>query len=103
MVYRVRLTYRAERDLSEISDWVISRAPLQGERWLRRLLEAILSLGAFPARNPVKPEVSERDRPVRQMLFGRGSHHYRIYYEVAADSVRVLHIRHGAQRLPKKL
>jgi len=103
MVYRVEFTRRAANDLYTIAEWAVGEAPLQGRLWVQRFLEAIQSLETFPSRHPIKPEVSGRHRQVRQSIFGRSRNLYRVYYEVVDDTVRILHIRHGAKPPPTEL
>ena len=39
---------------------------------------------------------------VRKLLYGRKPHTYRVYFAIVEDTVRVLHIRHGARKEPKR-
>ena len=39
-----------------------------------------------------------RDSPVRQLLYGRKPHVYRILFAVDGDLVQVLHVRHARRR-----
>ena len=103
MAFRVDLTPQAEADLEEIFEWVFSRAPYRAPLWFSRLESAILSLGHRPERCPIVPALSTGDHPVRQLLFGRRRHVYRVYFSVLEDVVKVLHVRHGARRRPRKL
>jgi mRNA-degrading endonuclease RelE of RelBE toxin-antitoxin system len=59
------------------------------------LTEAIYSLEEMPERGATTPEYSQ----LRQLLYGKKRHAYRLIYAIDESShvVSVLHIRHGAQ------
>jgi plasmid stabilization system protein ParE len=64
-------------------------------KWYLGLRNKILSL----ERMPMRGEPVHEDRSLRQLLFGRKPHVYRIIYLVIEPQrVHVLHIRHGARR-----
>jgi plasmid stabilization system protein ParE len=69
--------------------------------WFLALEEAIASLANFPQRCPLAPENAEFPFEVRQLLYGRKPHVYRILFTlVESDTVYILHIRHG-RRMPR--
>ena len=99
MDFHVELSDSATRDIATIYDWLTSeQAGATGERWFVALREAIGSLATFPSRCPLAPE--NRDSPVelRQLLYGRQPHVYRILFTIEGSAVQVLHIRHGRRR-----
>jgi plasmid stabilization system protein ParE len=99
MAFRVELSDRAQADITAIYDWLRSQqAGDAGERWFVALREAISSLSSLPLRCPVAPESRESPVEVRQLLYGRKPHVYRILFAVEGDVVRVLHLRHGLRR-----
>jgi len=99
MVFRVELAERAQRDISAIYDWLRSeQAGDAGERWFRALRTAIASLSDVPSRCPLAPENRDAPVEVRQLLYGRRPHTYRILFAIEGDVVRVLHIRHARRR-----
>ena len=100
MAFRVRLMPRAAGDANAIYRRVTEEAPLAGSRWYGKLIEALQSLDTFPERGQVVKNLSHSNRLVRRILFGRKPNVYRIYYSVEGDTVRILHIRHGARREP---
>jgi plasmid stabilization system protein ParE len=59
---------------------------------------AMETLCESPGRCPVAPE-SRPGRVIRQLLFGRKPHIYRILFRVSAkgSAVFVIHVRHGAR------
>jgi plasmid stabilization system protein ParE len=56
---------------------------------------AIASLAEFPKRCPLAPENSAFPFEVRQLLYGKKPHTYRILFTIEGQTVYVLHIRHG--------
>ncbi len=103
MAFRVEITPRAEADLWRIWARVMSEAPYYGPPWFTRFRQAIESLAQFPDRCPAEPMLSTAGRTVRVLLFGRNPHAYRVYFATYDDEVRVLHVRHGARREPRRL
>ena len=102
MAFRVRLTPRAAGDADSIYRRVTGRAPLAGQRWYDKLLEALQSLDSLPEGGQVVESLSHSGHLVRRILFGGKPNVYRIYYSIEGDTVRILHIRHGARKEPKE-
>jgi plasmid stabilization system protein ParE len=99
MALRVKLTAQADYDLDLILERLLARqAGDAGVRWFRKLKDAINSLAEMPERCMVAPENSEFSFEVRQLLYGPKPHQYRVLFTVEADTVVVLHIRHGRRR-----
>jgi plasmid stabilization system protein ParE len=81
MVFRVELSDRAQADITAIYDWLRShQAGDAGERWFVALREAITSLSTLPLRCSVAAESREAPVEVRQLLYGRQPHVYRILF-----------------------
>jgi plasmid stabilization system protein ParE len=91
VVWRVKLTNRALRDLDHIYAHVEADSSAQAAQWFARLEQAIFSLENLPRRGVRVPE----DASLRQLLHGHKPYVYRVIYEVdeAAATVYVLHIR----------
>lgn len=91
MVWHVKLTNRALRDLNHIYDHIEAASSAQAAQWFADLEQAIFRLENLPPRGTRVPE----DAGLRQLLLGRKPYVYRIIYEVdeAAAMVHVLHIR----------
>ena len=99
MAFRVELSNRAQTDIAAIYDWLNSQqAGTAGERWFVALREAIGSLSELPLRCRVAPESRDSLVEVRQLLYGRKPHVYRILFAVERDLVQVLHVRHARRR-----
>jgi plasmid stabilization system protein ParE len=101
MAYGVKFRPRAEHDLETLFRKLVQEAPLRGPEWVTGLEAIIYSLGEMPERCPVVRELSKPDIPVRQLLYGRYPHVYKVYYTVESMTVWILHIRHGARKKPK--
>ena len=96
MAFRVELTARAERDLAAIYEYIQAGSSKQAFLWFNGLEDAILSLEKRPERGRLT-----RENPrLRQLLYGKKPHTYRIIYSIQRGSqlVLVVHIRHGARR-----
>jgi toxin ParE1/3/4 len=96
MSYAVNFTVRAERDFAILFETVHAADSLAGLKWYEGLKRAILSLEKSPHRCPHTPE----DPNLRNLLYGRKPHVYRVIYRVIEREkrVEVLHVRHGARR-----
>ena len=53
-----------------------------GLRWFLKLEEEIASLSEMPHRCPLAPENKEFPFEVRQMLYGRKPHRYRVLFTI---------------------
>jgi plasmid stabilization system protein ParE len=81
MTFRVEVSAQAERDAEAILDWLLSHhAGETGIRWFHALEDAIASLSAMPKRCPLASENSRFSFEVRQLLYGRKPHVYRILF-----------------------
>ncbi len=67
-------------------------------RWFQGLREAVASLAHSPQRCALAPENATFPFEVRQLLYGRKPHVYRILFTIEGDTVYVLHIRHGRRQ-----
>ena len=97
MKYEVLITASAEADLEEAYGWLAEHAPEAAVKWYNGVLDAFLSLEALPKRCPIAPESKAFKREIRQLLHGKRQHVYRILFDVTGETVRILHVRHGAR------
>ena len=96
MVFRVEVTPSAECDAQAILEWLLDQqAGETGLRWFLNLEQAIQSLSHFPERCILAWENERFPFEVRQLLYGRRPHVYRILFTIEQDVVYVLHVRHG--------
>lgn len=99
MDFRVELSDQAKSNIAAIYDWLLSEhAGGAGERWFLALDEAIASLATLPARCPMAPENPDSPVELRQLLYGRRPHVYRILFTIEGNTVYVLHVRHGRRK-----
>ncbi len=105
MTYRVEISDAAQGEAEAAFFWMLRRSPAGAAKWYAGLLAAIASLDTLPRRCPLARENAQFDREIRQLLYGRGRSAYRVLFMVVEPNgpgedavVRVLHIRHGAQR-----
>ncbi len=99
MAFRVRTTARAKRDLDDILTWLLSQeAGEAGLRWLQGLRETVATLADSPKRCALAPENAVFPFEVRQLLYGRKPHAYRIIFTIEENTVFVLHVRHGRRQ-----
>lgn len=104
-VYALRISARARADIEEAA---MRFANLSGEQvaneWRDGLYEAIRPLATTPRRQVAEESLRFRQE-VRQLVYRRrpGAVAYRILFTIRepeedAPYVRILHVRHGAQR-----
>ena len=97
MKYKVLIMPSAEGELEEAYQWISERAPEAAVGWYNGALGACLTLETFPERSPLATESKTFEREIRQLIYGKGHHAYRILFDVSGRTVRILHIRHGAR------
>jgi toxin ParE1/3/4 len=88
---KVKYTLRAQADLDAIYTYLDQRSPaavLSVKQLLERRIEG---LADFPLAAPVTDEPG-----VYELTIVR--YPYKVYYQVADDEVRILHIRHRSRR-----
>ena len=96
MAFRVNISDEAQIDTLDILQWLTSEwAGKTGLRWFEELEEAIYSLAEMPSRCGFAPENEEAGFEVRQLLYGRRRHSYRILFTISGETVTVLHVYHG--------
>jgi toxin ParE1/3/4 len=95
MQYQVRLSDRALRDLETIFEFIEADSSESAFLWFNELAKAIYSLERLPERGTVTQE----DKKLRQLLFGKKPNTYRIIYALdqQKNAAVVLHIRHSAR------
>lgn len=99
MIYEVRITPQAERDIQAICGWWSEHhSEKQAERWYDNIYPSIHSLEKMPRRCPLAPEDDLHNGEVRHFLFGTGRRPtHRIIFAVEGEAVIVLSVRHVAQ------
>src|SRR5437867_3704748 len=99
MSYQVVILPEAERELYAAYLWIAESAPERATAWLQGLRAAIGTLSDYPRRCPLAPESAFFTEEIRQLLYGRRQHAYRVLFEVrdAKQTVYILHVIHGAR------
>ena len=99
MTYRVEFSIRALLDLEVLYFEKNVAESIAAARWFNGLQDAIEGLAALPHRCPFAPERIGENCELRQLLYGKKPHIYRVIYEVNEKQrmVKVFHIRYGAR------
>jgi plasmid stabilization system protein ParE len=103
MSYHIEISSVAEAEVDS-AFLLLSQttSPEKARQWYEGLLKAIESLSEMPKRCPVARENQYFSQEIRQLLYGRGRNSYRILFTILesdeAGKVRILHIRHAAQK-----
>ncbi|MFN0105531.1 MAG: type II toxin-antitoxin system RelE/ParE family toxin [Bryobacteraceae bacterium] len=96
MAFRVEITAAARIEADEILNWLIAQhAGDSGLRWFRAFYDAIDSLSVLPRRCSIAPENDLFSEEIRQLLYGRKPHRYRILFTIEGGTVLIMHIRHS--------
>src|SRR5689334_6718816 len=98
--FRIELSKRVAADLEAIFDHIAKDSPANAGRMVDRILTAIERLKILPHRNVVEGQSARLKYPVRSLPVQS----YIIYFRVIEEHrvVRVLQVRHGARRRPKR-
>jgi plasmid stabilization system protein ParE len=98
--YRVIITPRAGTDLEAIYNYIARESPHKAAAMVTRILDALEPLKQFPHRTVVE----RQNRKLRHAVRSLPVRPYIVYFRVLDDDrvIRVLHVRHGARRRPRK-
>ena len=98
-MYRVIITEQAREDADAIYNWMREhRSPEFAERWYQGLFRQIDTLTRLPRRCPVASESRKFPTEIRELLHGRRkSATYRILFQIDAETVTILYVRHSAR------
>ncbi len=94
MALKIRITRRAQRDISEIRDYILKHDKRAAERVRLAIVKAVDLLVSHSFIGPPTDEPGIRLKLVSQLP-------YRIYYRIRHDRLEVLHVRHTARRQPE--
>jgi plasmid stabilization system protein ParE len=89
--YQVRVLRRAARDLEELRNYLDREAPLESDRVVTGLVNAIEGLNAFPRRGAVPRD--DRLRKLGYRFLQRAP--YLVFYKIGRQVVRVHRVLHG--------
>lgn len=98
--YRILLSRRVARDLEGIFKRIAADSPNNAAVFVARILDAIATLKIFPHHNIVAGQSVRSKYPVRSLPVQS----YIVFYRVIDEHriVRVLQVRHGARKRPKR-
>jgi hypothetical protein len=83
MTYRVDLSSVAKADAdAAFLSFSQYTTPEQAHSWYQGLIRAISTLGIMPRRCPIARENVFFSQEIRQLLYGKGQHTYRILFTV---------------------
>jgi plasmid stabilization system protein ParE len=99
MSRRVVLQRLAAEDLDEAYRRAAENAPLAAARWLERFEASLATLAKNPERCPFARENGKTALEVREILFGRRPHVFRVIFTIDTDAVRILRILRAQRRL----
>ncbi len=103
MAYRVDISIPALLDAEKAFLFIRGDAPGKAKDWYEGLLKAVFTLENSPLRCAVAPESKDAGIEVRQLLYGKKKHSFRILFGVSLDAqtgeniVRIYRIRHGSR------
>lgn len=103
MKYHIKISSVAEVE-ADSAFLLLSQvtSPTKASQWYAELLQAIASLSQMPKRCSLARENQYFSQEIRQLLYRRGRHSYRIIFTILegqeVSTVRILHIRHATQQ-----
>lgn len=100
MTYKVDISIPALQDAETAFLWIRDFNLESARSWYEGLLAAVFSLEQFPRRCPLSPESKFVGREIRQLIYGKRSQTYRIFFEIFEDkkTVRIYRIRHSSRK-----
>ncbi len=93
IIYKVRLTGKAERDIENIFSYLMRERPTAAGKFIYKLEDTIARLNHSPARFPKIREHLQSRRTYRQLLFSS----YRLVYRIHRNEIILLRVLHQAQ------
>ena len=95
--FRVIIQPSASAEMEAAFLWIADHSPEAAVKWFNELQIAIQGLETFPKRCPLAPENDAFQEEIRQLIYGRRTGRYRIFFTIRSDAVHILHVRHGAR------
>src|SRR5437762_3358680 len=97
MAFQVVFRPRAQSDIAATVAWLVRTSSARAARWRTGLLRIVENLERDPNRYATADEAADLGVHLRQLLYGRGRHVYRVLFTNEEETVNILRIRHGAQ------
>jgi plasmid stabilization system protein ParE len=99
MVFEIVYSLEAEQDLDVILTWLLEEgAGETGLRWFQRLQDGIGALSELPHRCPLARENASVPFEMRQLVYGRKPHVYRVLFTIEGNKVYIVHVRGPKQK-----
>lgn len=98
MQYAVIVTPSGKADIYTINAWLLENYPNVADKWLWETSKAVASLAKSPERCAVSQESDAFDVEVRQLLYGKKPHVYRVLFSIQQTQVFILRVRHTKQK-----
>jgi plasmid stabilization system protein ParE len=95
--FHVEFERKAERDIATAERFLLQVGTASLARWRTRLVRVVQNLERDPHRFPEAAEAADLGVDLRESLFGRRRHVYRVLFTVVGTRVIVHRIRHAAQ------
>jgi plasmid stabilization system protein ParE len=99
--YSVIILPRATDDLASICTYIAQRSPQNAALVMQRLISAVDSLDVLPRRYKVHEHRKNPTKTVHSMPVPPFLVYYRV--DIRLKTVRILTIRHGSRRQPRRL
>ncbi len=93
---RIEWATSARANLGELYAYIAEDSPLNAERFIERLFDAVEKLAEQPRIGRQVPEAEDRD-DVRELIFND----YRIIYHLKSDCVYIVNVIHGSRDLQR--
>jgi plasmid stabilization system protein ParE len=91
---------KAALDVARAFTWIVINIGVEtAEAWRDGLDDAIQTLGDNAQSCPEAPEAEMLGIDLRQLVYGRRKHAYRILFVIGETNVEVLRVRHSRQDL----
>ncbi len=96
MPHTINIFHRAMADIRTTVAWRGQRSLSSAARWHTGVLKTIRSLANSPDRCPQADEATDLGVDLRQLLYGRRPHVYRVLFTIDGQTVNILRVRHAA-------
>lgn len=96
--FEIVFSPQAQSDLRTAYENAAKHSRQSAGKWLDRFEATIDSLGATPDRCPVAHENDRSEHVLRELLFGKRPHVFRVIFWIAGAQVRILRIRRASRR-----
>jgi plasmid stabilization system protein ParE len=98
VAFQVQLLRRAYADIDELFAFICQTvSAASATKWRDQLMARVNSLEENPVRYALADDADDYGIELREMLFGRQRHVYRILFTIDGQTVNIHRVRHAAQ------